>query len=137
VLEEGNLAEIKAKKLKQKQKDEASNSDSSAEEEVEEEKFDDPSAKPTSAQQVALDGSSAPSQSFIQILFESQIKRKLEEDSAKSAAGLYAFKATGNAMQDAFRRMIEKKMYEKVHAELAKKKEEDETYKKEVEIRTA
>ena len=40
-------------------------------------------------------------------------------------------------MQDAFRRMIEKKMYEKVHAELAKKKEEDETYKKEIEIRTA
>jgi len=49
VLEEGNLAEIKAKKLKQQHKDEASNSDSSAEEEVEEEKFNDPDAKPTIA----------------------------------------------------------------------------------------
>lgn len=40
-------------------------------------------------------------------------------------------------MQDAFRRMIEKKMLEKVQAELAKKHEEDEVYKREVQIRTA
>ena len=40
-------------------------------------------------------------------------------------------------MQDAFRRMIEKKMLEKVQAELAKKQEEDEVFKREVQIRTA
>ena len=33
--------------------------------------------------------------------------------------------------------MIEKKMLEKVQAELAKKHEEDEVYKREVQIRTA
>ena len=47
-------------------------------------------------------------------MFESQLKRKIEEDSAQADAGLKGFKATGNAMQDAFRRMIEKKMQEKV-----------------------
>lgn len=52
--------------------------------------------------------------SFIQVMFESQLKRTQEENEAKSAAGLKGFKATGNAMQDAFRRMIEKKMMEKV-----------------------
>ena len=65
------------------------------------------------------------------------MKRKFEEDSAKSAAGLTAFKSTGNAMRDGFRRMIEKKMMEKLQAELAKKQEEDQTFKREVEIRTA
>ena len=40
-------------------------------------------------------------------------------------------------MQDAFRRMIEKKMLEKVQAELAKKQEEDEVFKREVQIHTA
>ena len=57
---------------------------------------------------------SGPTQSFIQILFDSQIKRQFEEEQAKAGAGLSAFKSTGNAMQDAFRRMIEKKMLEKV-----------------------
>ena len=78
-----------------------------------------------------------PTQSFIQILFDSQIKRQFEEEQAQSNAGLSAFKSTGNAMQDAFRRMIEKKMLEKVQAELAKRHEEDEIYKREVQIRTA
>lgn len=76
-------------------------------------------------------------QSFIQILFDSQLKRKLEEDSARSAAGLTVFKATGNAMRDGFRRMIEKKMKEKITAELEKKHQEDSEYSKEIKLRTA
>ena len=52
-------------------------------------------------------------------------------------AGLSAFKSTGNAMQDAFRRMIEKKMLEKVNTELAKHQEQESAFKREVEIRTA
>lgn len=70
-------------------------------------------------------------------MFDSQLKRQIEEQAAKDAAGLSAFKATGNAMQDAFRRMIEKKMREQVQAELKKKQEEDSVFKKEVEMRTA
>ena len=70
-------------------------------------------------------------------MFDSQIKRQDEENQAKSAAGLSAFKATGNPMQDAFRRMIEKKMYEKVQNELAKAQDKEETLKREVEARTA
>lgn len=45
-----------------------------------------------------------------------------------SAAGLTAFKATGNAMRDGFRRMIEKKMMEKLESELKKKQENDQTF---------
>ena len=40
-------------------------------------------------------------------------------------------------MRDGFRRMIEKKMLEKVNTELAKKHAEDEVFKREVETRTA
>ena len=49
----------------------------------------------------------------------------MEEEEAKQAAGLKGFKATGNAMQDAFRRMIEQKMKEKVEAELTRQKDEE------------
>ena len=70
-------------------------------------------------------------------MFDSQIKRQFEEDQAKAGAGLSAFKSTGNAMQDAFRRMIETKMLEKVQAELAKRNDEDEMFKREVDKRTA
>ena len=70
-------------------------------------------------------------------MFDSQIKRQDEENQAKSLAGLSAFKATGNPMQDAFRRMIEKKLYEQVQNELAKAHEKEETLKREVEVRTA
>lgn len=105
--------------------DDMSSSDSSAEEDVEVEELGDEEQNQGSAQ------------SFIQILFDSQIKRQFEEDQAKSGAGLSAFKSTGNAMQDAFRRMIEKKLLEKVQSELAKKHEEDEVFKREVQIRTA
>jgi len=38
-------------------------------------------------------------------------------------------------MQDAFRRMIEKKMLEKVEAELAKKNEEEEVLKQQMELK--
>ena len=61
----------------------------------------------------------------------------MEEDSARSAAGLTVFKATGNAMRDGFRRMIEKKMKEKITAELEKKHQEDSEYSKEIKLRTA
>lgn len=70
-------------------------------------------------------------------MFDSQIKRKFEEEEAKSAAGLTAFKSTGNAMRDGFRRLIEKKLREKIEAELAKKQQEDSSMKKEIEMRTA
>lgn len=70
-------------------------------------------------------------------MFDSQIKRKFEEDQAKSTAGLSAFKSTGNAMKDGFRRLIEKKLREKIETELAKKHAEDSSLKKEVDARTA
>lgn len=40
----------------------------------------------------------AKQMSFIQIMFESQIKRNSEEETAKVTAGLSYFKPTGNAM---------------------------------------
>ena len=40
-------------------------------------------------------------------------------------------------MRDGFRRMIETKMKEKIHAELAKKQETDSVFDKEVNMRTA
>lgn len=58
-------------------------------------------------------------------MFDSQVKRNFEEEQAKSAAGLSAFKSTGNAMRDGFRRLIEKKLREKIESELAKKQQED------------
>ena len=48
------------------------------------------------------------------------MKRQIEDEAAKSVAGLSAFKATGNAMRDGFRRMIEKKLLEKVQNEMKK-----------------
>lgn len=61
----------------------------------------------------------------------------MEEDAAKSAAGLSAFKSTGNAMRDGFRRFIEKKMQERVQEKLKERQAEDDTFRKEVEMRTA
>ena len=65
------------------------------------------------------------------------MKRKNEEDDARQSAGLTVFKSTGNAMRDGFRRMIEKKMKEKIQSELEKKQQEDSTFNKEVQLRTA
>jgi len=40
-------------------------------------------------------------------------------------------------MKDAFRHMIEKKLKEKIHAELEKKQAQDSTFNREVNMRTA
>ena len=58
---------------------------------------------------------------IIQTIFDSQIRRQLEEEEARKAAGLTAFKATGNPTQDAFRRMLEKKMLETFKQEMRAK----------------
>ena len=70
-------------------------------------------------------------------MFDSKIRRVAEEEIGKQAAGLSAFKSTGNAMRDGFRRMIEKKLREKIEVELKKKQEQDSVYAREVEARTA
>lgn len=75
--------------------------------------------------------------SIIQLLFDSQLKRKFEQTAAQKSAGLSVFKATGNPMQDAFRRMIEKKMLERVQDELAKRQEQQDALEMEVRRRTA
>ena len=40
-------------------------------------------------------------------------------------------------MRDGFRRMIEKKLLEKVHAEMAKQQKEEDVFRREVDARTA
>ena len=60
------------------------------------------------------EAAAGPQQSFIQLLFDSQVRQKQEEDRARRTAGLSVFKSTGNPMADGFRRMIEKKMSEMV-----------------------
>ena len=77
-----------------------------------------------------------PQQSFIQLLFDSQVRQKQEEDRARRTAGLSVFKSTGNPMADGFRRMIEKKMNEMVQKEMAKSKDADDVLRVEVERRT-
>lgn len=66
-----------------------------------------------------------PEPTIIQTVFDSQIKRLFEEEEARKAAGLMAFKATGNQMQDAFRKMLEKKMLEKFKEEMRAKELEE------------
>ena len=111
ILEKGNVAPGQAFKPKVRKYNDAGeelSSDSSEEEDIMEE-------------EIEVDQAPAQEQSFIQTMFDSQIKRTFEEEQAKSTAGLSAFKSTGNAMRDGFRRMIEKKLLEKVQGELAKK----------------
>jgi len=50
--------------------------------------------------------------SFIQMMFDSQVKRFKDEKEAMKKAGLSAFKSTGNPLADAMRRYLEKKMKE-------------------------
>ena len=82
------------------------------------------------------EAAAGPQQSFIQLLFDSQVRQKQEEDRARRTAGLSVFKSTGNPMADGFRRMIEKKMSEMVQKEMAKSKDADEVLRVEVERRT-
>ena len=82
------------------------------------------------------EAAAGPQQSFIQLLFDSQVRQKQEEDRARRTAGLSVFKSTGNPMADGFRRMIEKKMSEMVQKEMAKSKDQDEVLRVEVERRT-
>ena len=58
-------------------------------------------------------------------MFDSVLKRQFEEEEARKAAGLSAFKATGNSIQDAFRKMLETKMLEKFKSEMRGKELEE------------
>ena len=62
---------------------------------------------------------------MIQTFLESLLKRRIEEDEAMKSAGLSAFKATGNKMQDGFRKMLEKKMMETFKQEMRAKELEE------------
>ena len=62
---------------------------------------------------------------MIQTFLESLLKRRIEEEEAMKSAGLSAFKATGNKLQDGFRKMLEKKMMETFKQEMRAKELEE------------
>ena len=62
---------------------------------------------------------------IIQTILDSLLRRLMEEEEARKAAGLTAFKATGNPLADGFRKMLEKKMMETFKQEMRAKELED------------
>ena len=132
VVEEGNVAPGKAFRPSQHRRMTKDGEELASDSSVDEDEVID-EADPEEEKEEAAAG---PQQSFIQLLFDSQVRQKLEEDRARRSAGLSVFKSTGNPMADGFRRMIEKKMNEMVQKEMAKSKDQDEVLRIEVERRT-
>lgn len=62
---------------------------------------------------------------IIQTILDSLLRRLIEEEEARKAAGLSAFKATGNPLADGFRKMLEKKMMETFKQEMRVKELEE------------
>ena len=62
---------------------------------------------------------------IIQTILDSLLRRLIEEEEARKAAGLTAFKATGNPLADGFRKMLEKKMMETFKQEMRVKELEE------------
>ena len=62
---------------------------------------------------------------IIQTILDSLLRRLVEEEEARKAAGLSAFKATGNPLADGFRKMLEKKMMETFKQEMRVKELEE------------